>query len=206
MISKYSQIKSQMPTTKEKDEVNLNLYSEYGKWWQFLQKKCLINSSCCIKIYRLERWTQKNLNQVKYDSFYSIPYQITITLLTIYSLFGDDIRTVGFYKKDDLAFDGINIALMVIFGLEIVLSSLAIENYFMSFFFFLDFISSFSLLFDISIFNEIIYLSSYTNNYTYSKMATQSKATRAAIRAIRVVKLFRIIRIVKIYKSALKAE
>lgn len=127
-------------------------------------------------------------------------------MLTIYSLFGDDIRTVGFYKKDDLAFDGINIALMVIFGLEIVLSSLAIENYFLSFFFFLDFISSFSLLFDISIFNEIIYLSSYTNNYTYSKMATQSKATRAAIRAIRVVKLFRIIRIVKIYKSALKAE
>jgi len=35
----------------------------------------------------------------------------------VYSLFGDDIRTVGFQKKDDLAFDGINIALMVIFGI-----------------------------------------------------------------------------------------
>jgi len=76
----------------------------------------------------------------------------------------------------------------------------------MSFFFFLDIISSLSLLFDISILTDAIYSSSSTNSYSFSKVAAQSKASRAAIRAIRVVKLFRLIRIVKLYKSALKAE
>ncbi len=126
--------------------------------------------------------------------------------MTVYSLVGDDIRTVGFNKNEDLGFDGINIGLMIIFGVEILLSSIALDNYFLSFFFFLDIISSASLILDVSMFTQIIFLSSYTNNYSFSKMATQSKASRAAIRAVRVVKLFRIIRIVKLYKSALKAE
>ena len=129
-----------------------------------------------------------------------------ITLLTVYSLVGDDIRTVAFNKEEDLAFDGINIVLMIIFGVEIILSSIALDNYFLSFFFFLDIISSASLILDVSIFTEIIFLSTYTNNYSFSKIATQSKASRAAIRAVRVVKLFRIIRIVKLYKSALNAQ
>ena len=136
----------------------------------------------------------------------SIPYQIVITILTVYSLFGDDIRTVGFGKNEDLFFDAVNIMLMIVFGVEILLSSVALDNYFLSFFFFLDIISSLSLIIDISLFTEIIFLSSYTNNYTFSKMAAQSKASRAAIRTVRVVKLFRIIRIVKLYKSAMKAE
>ena len=119
---------------------------------------------------------------------------------------GDDIRTVAFYKAQDLAFDGVNIALILIFVLEIILSSIAIEKYFFSFFFILDIISTLSLLLDISLFTDLIYASSSTNSYSFSQVATQSKASRAAIRAVRIVKLFRIIRIVKLYKSALKAE
>jgi hypothetical protein len=132
--------------------------------------------------------------------------QIIITLLTIYSLIGDDIRIIAAQKSDDINFDIFNIILIIIFSIEIILSSFVLENYFLGFFFWLDCISSISLLFDISMFTDIIYSSSSTNSYTFSKVAAQSKASRAAIRAIRVVKLFRLIRIIKIYKSALKVE
>lgn len=85
------------------------------------------------------------------------------------------------------------------------MSSIAVDKYFLSFFFVLDIISTLSLLFDIAMFTDIIYASSATNSYSFSKVAAQSKASRAAIRAVRIVKLFRIIRIVKLYKSAVKA-
>lgn len=83
------------------------------------------------------------------------------------------------------------------------MSSLVIDKYFLSFYFALDIISSLSLLFDISIFTDLVYSSSFSN-YTFSQVAAQTKASRAAIRAVRIVKLARIIRIVKLYKSALK--
>jgi hypothetical protein len=37
-----------------------------------------------------------------------------ITLLTIYALFGDDIRVVGFTKNDDIGFDALSIMCLVI--------------------------------------------------------------------------------------------
>jgi hypothetical protein len=125
--------------------------------------------------------------------------------LTIYSLVADDIRIVAFDKNADIAFDAINITLICIFTAEIVLSSIAVDKYFLSFFFVLDIISTLSFFFDVSIFTDLIY-SSDSNSYSFSQVAAQSKASRAAIRAVRIVKLFRIIRIVKLYKSALKAE
>ena len=135
----------------------------------------------------------------------SIPYQILITLLTLYSLFADDIRIVATPKTADVAFDGMGIALICIFTIEIMLSSFAIDKYFGSFFFVLDIISTLSLLFDVSLFTNLVYSSSFSS-YTFSQVAAQSKASRAAIRAVRIVKLFRIIRIVKLYKVASKAE
>ena len=95
---------------------------------------------------------------------------------------------------------------MIIFTAEVVLSSLALDNYFLSFFFVLDIISTLSLLFDIVMFTDIIFNSSANNSYSFSKVASESKASLAAIRAVRIIKLFRIIRIVKLYKSAMKAE
>ena len=135
----------------------------------------------------------------------SIPYQIMITLLTLYSLFADDIRIVDTAKTADVGFDGMGIALICIFTVEIVLSSIAIDKYFGSFFFVLDIISTLSLLFDVSLFTNLVYSSNFSN-YTFSQVAAQSKASRAAIRAVRIVKLFRIIRIVKLYKVASKAD
>lgn len=41
-------------------------------------------------------------------------FQTWITLLTVYALFGDDIRVMAFSKDDDIGFDVINIICLVI--------------------------------------------------------------------------------------------
>jgi hypothetical protein len=93
---------------------------------------------------------------------------------------------------------------MCIFTIEIILSSLLIDNYFLSFFFFLDILSTASILFDVNFLTDIIF--STVNSGSVSQLAAQSKASRVATRAVRIVKLVRIIRIIKLYKNAEKAK
>lgn len=134
----------------------------------------------------------------------SLKYQILISVLTIYSLFFDDFRTAFFEPSSDLVFDSVGLAIMAIFLLEIVLSSFVIDGYFLSFFFFLDVISTASIIFDVNFLSDIIF--STSNTSSISQLAAQSKASRAATRAVRIVKLMRIIRIIKVYKNAEKAK
>lgn len=134
----------------------------------------------------------------------SLKYQILISVLTIYSLFFDDFRTAFFDSSTDLVFDSIGLAIMAIFVLEIVLSSFIIDGYFLSFFFFLDVISTASIIFDVNFLSDLIF--STSNTSSISQLAAQSKASRAATRAVRIVKLVRIIRIIKVYKNAEKAK
>lgn len=93
---------------------------------------------------------------------------------------------------------------MAIFVIEIILSTLVIEGYFMSFFFFLDVVSTISIIFDVNFISDLIFATSPTSSV--AQLASQSKASRAATRAVRIVKLFRIIRIIKLYKNSQKAK
>lgn len=72
-----------------------------------------------------------------------------MTLITIYSLFGDDVRQLAFTKEADYVFYIITIICMFFFALEIVLSSISKEGYFLGFYFWLDLIATASLIFDI---------------------------------------------------------
>lgn len=76
-----------------------------------------------------------------------------MTVITIYALFGDDIRILSTDKNGDPYFWVINIAAMVFFTIELIVASIAKNDYFNSFFFWLDFISTLSLLLDIGWFS-----------------------------------------------------
>jgi hypothetical protein len=99
----------------------------------------------------------------------------------------------------DIYFDCSSLAILCIFSVELVLSSLVVDGYFLSFFFFLDLISTASLIFDVNFITTIIF--STGASASVAALASQSKASRAATRAVRIVKLFRIIRIIKLYKN-----
>lgn len=73
-----------------------------------------------------------------------------MTVITIYALFGDDIRAALLPSASDPYFNGLTIFAMFCFTIEIILSSIVIGDYFLGFYFWLDIIATVSLIFDIS--------------------------------------------------------
>lgn len=69
-----------------------------------------------------------------------------MTLLTIYALFFDDIRIISFPKSADEVFFTLTLIVMITFTLEIIVSSYANPKYLFSFFFWLDIISTLSMI------------------------------------------------------------
>ena len=123
-----------------------------------------------------------------------------MTIIAVYSLFFDDIRSLALDPKwDELCF-GITTACMFLFSLEIVLASIAKDDYFLGFFFWLDVISTLSMIPDIGwIWNAITGGGKGVQNA--GQLAKTSRASRIT-RVIRVIRLIRLIRIVKLYKQA----
>ena len=72
-----------------------------------------------------------------------------MTIITLYALFGDDIRVLVTDIDGDPTFWVLNIIALWTFSVEIMAASLAKPDYFNGFFFWLDFISTASLLLDI---------------------------------------------------------
>jgi hypothetical protein len=90
---------------------------------------------------KFKEWLEKLLT-----NNYSMGF---ITILTIYCLFGDDIRT-GFVDKNyDIVFNVISLVCIFIFTLEICISIVVRPTYYLSFFFWLDLISALSILLDL---------------------------------------------------------
>lgn len=131
-----------------------------------------------------------------------------MTLLTIYALFGDDIRLCATDKSADDIFFGLTSLSLAFFAIEIVLNSIAREGYFLGFFFWLDLISTVSLITDIGwIWDEITGTSDSNaeDAQQASKLARGSRGAKIGSRAgriARVIRLIRLIRVVKLYKSA----
>lgn len=71
---------------------------------------------------------------------------ILMNLVTIYSLFFDDIRVIATDKTTDEIFYGLTLFSMICFIVEILLASICKEDYFLSFFFWLDVVSTITMI------------------------------------------------------------
>jgi hypothetical protein len=119
---------------------------------------------------------------------------IFMTIITIYSLFFDDIRSLGIAKSADNAFYSVTLFCMLCFLIEILLASIAKDDYFLTFFFWLDLISTLSMITDVG-----WVMSGKNNGGNVGSLAKTGRASRVT-RVIRIVRLIRLIRIVKLYK------
>jgi hypothetical protein len=124
-----------------------------------------------------------------------------MALITVYALFFDDLRVLLFPKEADPVFYAITLFGMVCFTAEIVLASYAKEEYLLSFFFWLDIISTLSMLPDIGWVWDPLISSGGDASADATDLAKTSRAGRVT-RVIRVIRLIRLIRIVKLYKQA----
>ena len=76
--------------------------------------------------------------------------------VTIFALFGDDIRLWFTTKKADVWIDGALIFSLFAFTIEILVNSCVIDEFKYSFFFWLDIIATASILVDVRILSDLI--------------------------------------------------
>lgn len=72
-----------------------------------------------------------------------------MSAITIYSLFFDDIRVLAVSVDKDDTFFGLTCFCFAMFAIEILLACISREGYFLSFFFWLDVVSTISMIPDI---------------------------------------------------------
>ena len=122
---------------------------------------------------------------------------VLTTLLTIYALIGDDLRKRFTNKPADDYFNAGTLVCIVIFSLDIFLSVIGKDDYFMGFFFWLDIISTASLVLDLTFVFDWI---SETSEDDVSELSGAQTA-RIGARLVRIVRVIRLIRIFKLFKT-----
>jgi hypothetical protein len=147
---------------------------------------------------RLSRWAEK------YEKFNNNIWVAQITgFIIMISIFGDDLRGVFLKKAQDAYVDYFFFLLMLLFSLEI-LSNILIKrlSYVLSFLFFFDFISTISMILDISMFSEGV-----LNDLASSGSGGFSQVGARIGKIIRMVRLIRLLRLSKaLSKSNAGAE
>lgn len=118
-----------------------------------------------------------------------------MSLVTLWALFGDDIRLLVGDLRSDTPFYILTLVCFSIFSVEILLSCYAKSDYLNSFYFYLDVISTVTLLLDVGWISDSIFSAG-------SSGAAAAKVGTKATRLIRILRLIRLIRIVKLYKAA----
>jgi len=118
-----------------------------------------------------------------------------MTLLIIFALFGDNIRIICFHYSSDDAFSYISLVIMTIFLVEIVINFYISNEYRFSFFFWLDLLSTISLILDVNFISSSILPDTATQTV---QLARASRAARIGTRAVRIIRL---VRLVKLYKE-----
>ena len=130
---------------------------------------------------------------------------IFMTFITVYALYFDDIRILVFPKSADDIFYGITLIGMIAFLVEIIIASYAKDGYIYSFFFWLDLISTVTMIPDCGWNWDPIIGGGGDGSDSATDLAKTSRAGRVT-RVIRVIRLIRLIRIVKLYKQSQLAK
>lgn len=140
-------------------------------------------------------------------------YTIISTSFTIFSLFSDDLRTIVASVTTDYIFWYFTCIIFSFFMMEIVLGSLFQKNYFCGFYFWLDLVSTLTMLLDIGWINSAIFGTSAPSVFQKGKSglviaraARASKIGSKAGRLIRILRLIRLIRLAKLKKISDKIE
>jgi hypothetical protein len=154
-------------------------------------------------------WQASRIKLGKIMNHWSI--SLLTMIMTIFALFGDDLRLAFFNKDVDFTFYNITLICLIGFTIEITLNCVCQDNYFNSFYFYLDVISTVSLIADIKYITDVFTgegESQSANNgdaEDASSLARSGRSARVGARAgrlTRVIRLVRLIRIVRLYKTA----
>jgi hypothetical protein len=134
---------------------------------------------------------------------------VVMTCFTLWALFGDDIRLYATDKPADIYFSVSFNVMLVAFVVEIFLTSLVVDDYKYSFFFWLDVIAAVSLIPDIPYIIDALVLvfgSVPANANADFSPASKGAGASYASRVLKSFRLIRLVRIVKLYKYFTKSS
>lgn len=138
--------------------------------------------------------------------------EILMAFFTIWALFAEDIRIAALPKEVDKAFAIVNLVVLVVFLAEVMLRSYAQRSYFGSFFFVLDCVATFTLVFDIyPAFEPPVDASSDSGGGQSAaqqqlQMARVGRSARVGTRVGRLLRLLRVLRVLKLFLAARKKK
>ena len=135
---------------------------------------------------------------------------VVMTCTTLYALFGDDLRMWLTTKAtDDYFFMGFVVS-FILFTSELLVNSCVVDDFKYSFFFWLDFIATLSLIPDIPWFMDVInsFLGLQLSKYGVDVIPGSyvSEKSSKNIKVFKSVRLIRLIRIIKLYNYAVKSN
>ena len=116
-------------------------------------------------------------------------FQMTMTLVTLYALLGDDLRLIFVPIESDGVFTSLTIFSLILFTLELVLASISQEDYLNSFFFWLDLVSTASLITDIEPIMNALMTIGESDGDGSSNLIIQDDNTASLARASRGARL-----------------
>jgi len=134
-----------------------------------------------------------------------------MTIVTLFALFGDDMRIWVFTKEADLYFFmGLSLS-FVLFSVELLVNSCVGEDFKYSFFFWLDFIATCSLIPDIVWFSDFINRMLGLEESIYALdvkpiASLETSGNSSLTKIVKSVRLIRLIRIIKLYNYAVKSN
>eukprot|EP00928_Gymnodinium_smaydae_P070852 TRINITY_DN54602_c0_g1_i1.p1 TRINITY_DN54602_c0_g1~~TRINITY_DN54602_c0_g1_i1.p1 ORF type:complete len:960 (-),score=231.81 TRINITY_DN54602_c0_g1_i1:117-2912(-) len=132
-------------------------------------------------------------------------FTIFTTLLTIFALTGDDVRRMTTSAEADPAYNVLVLVSLVVFTLELLLSCFGKDDYWLGFFFWLDFVSTATIVMDLTWINDAMTAESEAEGEDGSSMKS-GKTARMGAKSSRVVRVVRLVRLLKLYKAVYEAR
>lgn len=134
-----------------------------------------------------------------------------MTIITLFALIGDDLRSWFTTKDADIYFFIGLVLSFILFSMELLINSCVVDDFKYSFFFWLDFVATLSLIPDIPWFSDFlgtlvgIKESKYGVDVIPGEAVDAGDASKIAT-IFKSVRLIRLIRIIKLYNYAVKSN
>eukprot|EP00930_Biecheleria_cincta_P085542 TRINITY_DN74925_c0_g1_i1.p1 TRINITY_DN74925_c0_g1~~TRINITY_DN74925_c0_g1_i1.p1 ORF type:complete len:1024 (+),score=190.53 TRINITY_DN74925_c0_g1_i1:92-3073(+) len=156
------------------------------------------SGSRCLYVCEDDRHKQSGAScHVVVNAILESTFLMTLTtLLTVWTLIGSDLQLMYTEKSSDPYFDYGVWGAFIVFSVEFILQCIGKTDYLCGFFFWLDFISTGSLLLDVSSIKKAL-----AGGAGLSSLRA-GKSARLGARAARVVRVIRLVRIVRLFKVA----
>ena len=178
------------------NKVNSNIVSEED------YKNVNLAETNVVRRSIIQNKKPKIINKLKYILEHWIT-TVMFSIITVWVLFADDIKLLTTTNSADPLFSILNIVFMIMFAVEFLISSMVVDNYYLSFFFWLDLVSTLSMILDIHwLYSDVDSKIKTATNIT--KVGRGARVGSRAVKVLRILRILRLVRIAKLYKASQK--